>query len=86
MEEEKKTTTTSENIDKITDKIYLGDIDVANEIDYLKQEGITHIISLIGEIFCPKYEDGLFKRKIIGFDDFSTENIFKYFKECIKIY
>ena len=45
--EEKKTTITSDNIDKITDKIYLGDIDGANEIDYLRQEGITHIISLI---------------------------------------
>ena len=82
--EEKKTTMTSDNIDKITDKIYLGDIDGANEIDYLRQEGITHIISLIGEEFCPKYEDGLFKRKIIDIEDFSTENIFKYFKECIK--
>ena len=84
MEEEKKTIITSENIDKITDKIYLGDIDGANEIDYLRQEGITHIISLIGEEFCPKYEDGLFKRKIIDIEDFTTENIFKYFKECIK--
>ena len=58
MEEEKKTIITSENIDKITDKIYLGDINGANEIDYLRQEGITHIISLIWEEFCPKYEDG----------------------------
>ena len=36
--EEKKTTITSDNIDKITDKIYLGDIDGANEIDYLSKK------------------------------------------------
>ena len=35
---------TSFHIDKITDKIYLGDINGANEIKYLKQEGITPII------------------------------------------
>ncbi len=40
-------------------------------MDYLRQEGITHIISLIGEKFCPKYKDGLFKRKIIDIDNFS---------------
>jgi len=83
-EENKKEELKSENIDKITDKIYLGDIDGANEIEYLKQEGITHIISLAGEIYSPKYEEGLFIRKIINVDDFEEENIFQYFKECIE--
>ena len=86
MEEKKenKKVITSDNIDKITDKIYLGDIDGANEINYLKQEGITHIISLVGETYSPEYEEGLFKRKIIDIDDCSTENIFQYFKKCIE--
>ena len=74
----------SENIDKITDKIYLGDIDGAREVNYLKQEKITHIISLAGKIFSPEYEEGLFKRKIIDIIDFEDENIFQYFKDCIQ--
>ena len=82
--EEKKEKLTSVNIDKINDKIYLGDIVGANEIEYLKQEGITHIISLAGDFCSPKYEDGLFIRKIINIDDFGTENIYQYFKECIE--
>ena len=74
---------TSFHIDKITDKIYLGDINGANEIKYLKQEGITHIISLAGKFISPIYEEGLFVRKMIEIMDFPNENIFKYFKECI---
>ena len=74
----------SENIDQITDKIYLGDIDGAREVNYLKQEKITHIISLAGKIFSPEYEEGLFKRKIIDIIDFEDENIFQYFKDCIQ--
>ncbi len=74
----------SENIDQITDKIYLGDIDGAREVNYLKQEKITHIISLAGKIFSPEYEEGLFKRKIIDIIDFEDQNIFQYFKDCIQ--
>ena len=74
----------SQNIDKITDKIYLGGIDGANEINYLKQEGITHILSLAGKIFSINYEKGTFITKIIEIMDFTDENIFKYFKECIQ--
>ena len=74
----------SNNISKITDKIYLGDIDGAREVNYLKQEKITHIISLAGKIFSPEYEEGLFKRKIIDIIDFEDENIFQYFKDCIQ--
>ena len=81
---EKKKTITSENINKINDKIYLGGIDGAREINYLKQEGITHILSLAGKIFSINYEKGTFITKIIEIMDFTNENIFKYFKECIQ--
>ena len=81
---EKKQKITSENINKINDKIYLGGIDGAREIKYLKQEGITHILSLAGKIFSINYEKGTFITKIIEIMDFTNENIFKYFKECIK--
>ena len=81
---EKKQKITSENINKINDKIYLGGIDGAREIKYLKQEGITHILSLAGKIFSINYEKGTFITKIIEIMDFTNENIFKYFKECIQ--
>ena len=80
---EKKQKIISENINKINDKIYLGGIDGAREIKYLKQEGITHIISLAGKFISPIYEEGLFTRKMIEIMDFPKENIFQYFKECI---
>ena len=70
-------------INKITDKIYLGDIDGAREINYLKKQGIKYIINLAGTMFSPEYEEGLFTRKMIEIMDFPKENIFQYFKECI---
>ena len=85
MMEEKKKEIKSYNIDKITDKIYLGDIEGAYEIDYLKQEGITHLLSLLEEEFCPKYEDDYpIIRKIVDVDDEDSQNIFQFFKECIE--
>ena len=81
---QKKQIITSENINKINEKIYLGGIDGAREINYLKQEGITHILSLAGKIFSINYEKGTFITKIIEIMDFTDENIFKYFKECIQ--
>ena len=75
--------TTLDCINKITDKIYLGDIDGAREINYLKKQGIKYIINLAGTMFSPEYEEGLFTRKMIEIMDFPKENIFQYFKECI---
>ena len=75
--------TTLDCINKITDKIYLGDIDGAREINYLKKQGIKYIINLAGTMFSPEYEEGLFVRKMIEIMDFPKENIFQYFKECI---
>ena len=34
-------------IDKITDKIYLGDIDGASDFDYLSKEKISNVLSVI---------------------------------------
>ena len=76
--------TTLDCINKITDKIYLGDIDGAREINYLKKQGIKYIINLAGTMFSPEYEEGLFTRKMIEIMDFPKENIFQYFKECIE--
>ena len=46
----KEKTANSNNIDKITDKIYLGSEEGTKEYDFLKTEEIHNIISLIPEI------------------------------------
>lgn len=73
----------SSYIDKVTDKIYLGCYNGALDIKYLQAEKITNILSLIGDE-SPGYEGGEFIQKIIDIDDFPSENIIKYFKECIE--
>ncbi len=73
----------SEYIDKVTDKIYLGCYNGALDTTYLQKEGITNILSLIGND-SPGYEGGDFNQKVIDIDDFPKANIIQYFKECIE--
>ena len=73
----------SDFIDKITDKIYLGDIDGASDFDYFSKEKITNVLSIINKP--PDYSEyPNINHKLIKIDDFDTENIIKYFKECIE--
>ena len=73
----------SDFIDKITDKIYLGDIDGASDFDYFSKEGITNVLSVIHRP--PDYADeDKINHKIIKIDDLDDENIIQYFKECIE--
>ena len=72
----------SKDVSKITEKIYLGGIEGAKEVEYLKQEGITNILTLIGDE-SPEYEKGLFDREKINADDISIEDLFKYFRFSI---
>ena len=37
----------SDFIDKITDKVYLGDIDGASDFDYFSKENINNVLSII---------------------------------------
>ena len=73
----------SYNIDKITDKIYLGCEEGAKEYDFLKTEKINNIISIIPEI--PKFPDEIKMKSL----NFTSENclatgFFKCLKECIE--
>ena len=73
----------SNNIDKITDKIYLGCEEGAKEYDFLKTEKINNIISIIPEI--PKFPDEIKMKSL----NFTSENclatgFFKCLKECIE--
>ena len=73
-------------VNKITEKIYLGNIDGARNIQFLKKEKITHIISLAGKMFTPTYDKNIIQfQKIIDIEDDWKENIIKYFKECFEI-
>ena len=73
----------SYNIDKITDKIFLGSIEGLSEYDYFKKEQIENILSITSE--SPKIpEDKNINHKVVIIDDFFSENIIKYFKECIE--
>ena len=73
----------SYNIDKITNNIYLGNIKGLSEKEYLKTEKIKSILSLTKET--PKVDDELnIYQKILPIDDLYSENIIKYFKECIE--
>lgn len=72
----------SKYIDKVTDKIYLGCINGANEIEYLQKENVTSILSMIGPN-SPELSDH-FNQKIIDVDDFPSNNIIQFFKECIE--
>ena len=67
-------------INKITDKIYLGDEDAAQDFQTLKECGITHILICAKEpkkFFC---KDMIYKQFQI--DDYPEQNITKYFKEA----
>ena len=78
-----KTQLHSEYIDKITDKIYLGDIEGFNDFDYFSKEKITHILSLIDvNINIPEFYK--IKHKLISIEDEENVNLLKYLKECIE--
>ena len=73
----------SNNIDKITDKIYLGCEEGAKEYDFLKTEEIHNIISLIPEII--KFPEEM-KIKCLNFpvENCLATGFFKSLKQCIE--
>lgn len=77
--------TTNEYINKITNRIYLGQIEGATEYEYFKTEGITHSLSVVGPAG-EEEKDKIYNitRKELYIHDTETENILRYFKECIE--
>ena len=68
-------------MDKITDKIYLGDCYGAKEEEKLKNNNIKRVLSCCGKL-STKYEDKTINQKIIELSDTYLTNIIQYFKEC----
>ena len=73
----------SEFIDKITDKIYLGDIEGANDFDYFSKEKITHVLSLI-DVNMNIPESCNINHKLISIEDEENVNLMRHLKECIE--
>ena len=70
-------------MNKITDKVYLGDCFGAEDEASIKAHKITHVLSCMGHL-SPKYKDTSIVRKIIELEDTETQNIFQYFRDSIK--
>ena len=69
-------------IDKITDRIYLGNADASRRKDILKNHGITHILVTGAFLECCFAEDFVYHQ--IDIISSSTLEISKYFEECFK--
>ena len=84
--EELITNDTSEkinDIDKITDKIYLGDEEAASKFENLKLLNIKNVLSITDSP--PKYPDELqINHKSINFEDSISMNLIPYLKESIE--
>ena len=70
-------------MDKITDKVYLGDCFGADDETKLKKNNIKRVLSCMGHL-SPKYSDKSIIQKIIELDDSPETNIIQYFKDSIK--
>ena len=74
---------TDNDMDKITDNIYLGNYIASHNADYLRQLGITKVLSMM-DYGAPNYSNGpYFKQKIINIVDSPTQNIIQHFGECL---
>ena len=74
----------SDSIDKITDKIFLGDITGASDFDYFSKEKINNVLSIINNLHPDFSDDKNINHKCIDIDDEDNANIIQYFKECIE--
>ena len=70
-------------MDKITDKVYVGGYEGAENEELQKQNNIKRVLSCMGYL-SPKYKDKTIKQKIIELDDTPTTNIIQYFMESLR--
>ena len=70
-------------MDKISDKIYIGDCNEAKNEEKIKFHNIKRVLSCCGQL-STKYKDKTINQKIIELDDSPSTNIIQYFKDCLK--
>jgi dual specificity phosphatase 12 len=68
-------------MNKIQDRLYLGNLQAAQDLQLLKREGITHILQVAGGIKPMFPKD--FKYKVIDVADQSSINLIRHFPACI---
>ena len=74
----------AEEIDRITETIYLGNYKGSQNFEKIIKLGITKVISVIGERPAPIYPKNLnIQHKIIPILDSPSVNVIKYFKQCL---
>ena len=71
------------DIDEITDKLYLGDLLGAFNVEKLKSLGIKKVLSVIIGSFSKYKESDNIIQKTIWVNDVPWQNIIKYFGECL---
>ncbi len=69
-------------MDRITDRIYLGDINGCSNLYLLRKNKITHILTMAAGIK-PVYRKE-FKYKVVNIMDLPTQNIMMYFDKAIE--
>lgn len=68
-------------MDKITDRIYLGDINGASDLELLRKNKITHILTMAAGIE-PMYPKE-FKYKVVELFDLPSQNILPYLDKAV---
>ena len=69
-------------MNKIIDKLYLGNISAANNMHALKSAGITHILCVASGVE-PAFE-GKFKYRVIKVSDTSSSSLIRHFPAAIQ--
>ena len=70
------------DINQITENIYLGNMDAAFDIKKLKKLGIRKILTVMSA-FGNHFPENAFIHKTIEVDDDYNTNLIQYFKECL---
>ena len=70
-------------MNKITDKVYLGDFFGASDEKEIVKNNIKRVYSCCGPL-SPTYDDKSINQKRIELNDTDVTNIIKYFKDAIK--
>ena len=70
------------DMDKITENVWLGNIEAAININNLKKEGITKVLCLMDYGGTTYAEEDKLNQKIFEISDIPTQNIIKYFGKC----
>ena len=72
------------DLDEITDNLYLGNLASAENIEELKKKGIKKVLSVLDSFAWPKYkESDNINHKAISISDLENQNIIQYFGECL---